>query len=83
VLEAAYCGTPTLAINRGSMPELIENGKTGLLVEDFIEGFHRIDECFDMDRAYVTKRAREKFNYQNMTKGYIRAYRKAIRQNRR
>lgn len=79
VLEAAYCGTPTLAIARGSMPEIIEHGKTGMLVEDFIEGFHAINECFKMDREYVANRSRKKFNYKNMTKGYIRAYRKAIR----
>jgi len=79
VLEAAYCGTPTLAIARGAMGELIEHEKTGMLVEDFIEGFHAIDKCFRMNREYIASRARKKFNYQNMTKGYIRAYRKAIR----
>jgi glycosyltransferase involved in cell wall biosynthesis len=80
VMEAAYCGTPTLAIARGSMPELIEHGRTGMLVEDFIEGFHAIDDCFRMDRKYIAQRARKKFNYHNMTKGYIHAYRRAIRQ---
>lgn len=79
VLEAAYCGTPTLAIARGAMPEIIEHGKTGMLVEDFIEGFHAVGECFKMDREYVAKRARKKFNYHNMTKGYIHAYRRAIK----
>jgi len=79
VIEAAYCGTPTLAIARGAMPELIEHGKTGMLVEDYIEGFHAIGECFKMDREYIAKRARKKFNYHNMTKGYIRTYRKAIK----
>lgn len=79
VLEAAYCGTPTLAISRGSMPEIIEHGKTGMLVEDYIEGFHSIQACFDMDRTYIAKRARKTFNYKNMTRGYIRAYRRAIR----
>jgi len=79
VLEAAYCGTPTLAIARGSMPELIENGKTGMVVEDFIEGFHVIQKCFEMDREFIARRSRKEFNYHNMTKGYIRAYRRAIR----
>ena len=82
VMEAAYCGTPTLAIARGSMPELIEHGRTGMLVEDFIEGFHAIKDCFDMDREYIARRSRKKFNYQNMTKGYVRTYRRAIRESR-
>jgi len=79
VLEAAYCGTPTLAIARGSMPEIIEHGKTGMVVEDFIEGFHVIKKCFEMDRDYIASRSRKKFNYNNMTKDYLHAYRRAIK----
>lgn len=79
VMEAAYCGTPTLAIERGSMPELIDDGKTGKLVEDFVEGFHYLDACFDMDRQRIAKHARKKFNYKNMTDDYIHAYKRAIR----
>jgi glycosyltransferase involved in cell wall biosynthesis len=75
VLEAAYCGTPTLAIARGSMPELIELGRTGLLVEDFVEGYHQIEECFEMDRNYIAQRARLLFNYDAMTRQYLDAYR--------
>jgi glycosyltransferase involved in cell wall biosynthesis len=82
-MEAAYCGTPTLAIARGAMPELIENGRTGMLVEDYIEGFHSINACFEMDREYIAKRSRRKFNYHNMTKDYIRAYRRVLREDRK
>ncbi len=78
VLEAAYCGTPTLAIARGSMPELIEEGRTGMLVEDFVEGYHQIEECFKMDRRYIANRARLLFNYQTMTRQYLSAYRTVI-----
>lgn len=79
VMEAAYCGTPTLAIRRGAMPELIEDGRTGILVEDFIEGFHTIDNCFAMDREYIANRARKLFNYKVMAGKYEKAYRKVIR----
>jgi glycosyltransferase involved in cell wall biosynthesis len=79
VLEAAYCGTPTLAIARGSMPELIKEGHTGILVEDFIEGFHQIEECFKLNREYIAHRARRKFNYQNMAKDYAKIYGKVIK----
>ena len=78
VLEAAFCGTPTFAIERGSMPELIEVGRTGLLVEDFVEGYHQIEQCFEMDRAYIAQRARMLFNYETMTQEYIRAYEHVI-----
>ncbi len=78
VLEAAYCGTPTLAVARGSMPELIESGRTGLLVEDFVEGRNVIEQCFAMDRAYIASRARQLFNYQTMTRQYVAAYQKVV-----
>lgn len=78
VIEAAYCGTPTLAINRGAMPELIEDGRTGLLVEDFVEGYHKLQECFEMDRLYTAKRARTLFNYKTMARQYIRTYEKVL-----
>lgn len=74
VIEAAYCGTPTLAIRKGAMPELIEDGRTGVLVEDFIEGFHKLQQCFDMDRLYTAKRARSLFNYRNMAEQYVKIY---------
>jgi glycosyltransferase involved in cell wall biosynthesis len=79
VLEAAYCGTPTLAVARGSMPELIDNGRTGLLVEDLIEGYHKLDDLFAMDREYISRRARRLFNYQTMARQYVRAYNKILR----
>jgi glycosyltransferase involved in cell wall biosynthesis len=79
VLEAAYCGTPTLAIDRGSMPELIEDGRTGILVEDFVEGYHQIEQCFAMDRKYISTRAKTLFNYTNMTAGYIEIYNRILR----
>ena len=81
VLEAAYCGTPTLAIARGSMPELIQEGMTGMLVEDFVEGYHHVEECFKMNREYIARRARLLFNYQNMTKDYVRVYEKVLKHN--
>jgi glycosyltransferase involved in cell wall biosynthesis len=80
VLEAAYCGTPTLAIARGSMPELIEPERTGMLVEDFVEGRHVIQDCFNMDREYISSRARQLFNYQNMSRHYLEAYTTVIEQ---
>lgn len=79
VLEAAYCGTPTVAVQRGSMPELIEDGRTGILVEDFVEGYSRLEECFTMDRSYIAQRARMLFNYHTMTNSYTEAYERAIR----
>ncbi len=80
VIEAAYLGTPTMAMNKASMPELIEHGQSGWLVEDFVEGSHYLDKLYALDRRYVSRRARHRFNYRLMTKQYLRAYRRAIRE---
>lgn len=80
VLEAAYCGTPTLAVSRGSMSELIESGKTGYLVEDFIEGRLQLEKCYDLDRKYIASRSRQLFNYRTMADQYIRTYENIILQ---
>lgn len=79
VLEAAYCGTPTLAIARGSMPELIQHDKTGVLVEDFEEGFEAFDKAVSLDRGYISEHTRRTFNYLNMTRSYLGLYEKVIR----
>jgi glycosyltransferase involved in cell wall biosynthesis len=78
ILEAAYCGTPTIAISRGSMSELIEQNRTGILVEDFDEGYRQIEDCFTMDRNYIAQRSRLLFNYKTMAKQYVLAYGKII-----
>ncbi len=83
VLEAAYCGTPTLAVRRGAMPELIEHGKTGLLVEDFEEGYHLMNRCIAMDRRYIAARSRHLFNYKEMAKDYVKAYKMVIHEFKR
>lgn len=74
ILEAAYTGTPTLAIARGSMPEVIEDGASGILVSSFDDAVDDLKRCFRLDRRYVAARARAMFNYHEMTKDYVRAY---------
>lgn len=79
VLEAAYCGTPTLAISKGSMPELIEEGRTGLLVDDFVEGYHHIERLYEMDRKYISQRSKLLFNHITMAKQYELVYEKVLK----
>lgn len=74
VLEAAYTGTPTLAISKGAMPEVIEDGASGILVSSFENAEMDLQRCFRLDRHYVAARARATFNYHEMTKDYLRAY---------
>jgi len=52
VIESMACGTPVITFNRGSMPELIENGKCGFLVNTVDEAIDAVRRIKDIDRAY-------------------------------
>jgi glycosyltransferase involved in cell wall biosynthesis len=78
VIEAAFCGTPTLAIRRGALPEIITDGINGVLVEDFTEGCHRLEDCFELDRKLIAKVARTRFHYLAMTDKYVQVYHRVI-----
>ena len=51
VVEAMACGTPVIAFRRGSMPELIEHGVTGFLVDDVAAAVAAVGETAELDRA--------------------------------
>ncbi|MGL4758452.1 MAG: glycosyltransferase [Patescibacteria group bacterium] len=76
VCEAACTGTPTLAIRRGALPEIIYQGRTGICVEDFEEGVHKFDELVSMDRELVSIHTRLLFNIDTMAKKYYQIYKK-------
>ncbi len=79
VIEAAYCGTPTIAVRRGSMPEIIEDGKTGILVEDFDEATYMLDQARKLDRKYISERAKKLYNYPVMAQQYAKVYENIIK----
>ncbi|MBI2056186.1 MAG: glycosyltransferase family 4 protein [Candidatus Sungbacteria bacterium] len=75
VAEAMACGTPVIAYNRGAMPELIEDGKTGFVVESDIENIisamGRIDT---IDRKTVREIAEQKFSKERMVSDYEKLF---------
>lgn len=74
VIEAMAAGTPVLAYQRGSMPELIKNGETGYLVEnedEMVEMTHRVET---LDRARCRNWVQERFSVEQMVNGYERLY---------
>jgi len=78
VAEAMFCGTPVIAFNRGSMPELILDGKTGFLantIEDAVEAVKNINL---IDREYCREWANSKFSRQKMIEGYLDVYKKIL-----
>ncbi|MBA3844737.1 MAG: glycosyltransferase family 4 protein [Actinobacteria bacterium] len=74
VVESMTCGTPVLAFSRGSMPEVVDEGVTGLLVEDVAGAVGAVEQTVALDRAACRARALERFSASRMVDDYVRVY---------
>ncbi len=74
VIEAMACGTPVIAYNKGSMPELIEHGVTGFLVDSFDEAVEAIGRIGEIDRRACRRAVEARFTVERMAEKYIALY---------
>lgn len=74
VVEAMACGTPVIAFRRGSMGELIEDGKTGFLVDDVEGAVAAVARAETLDRASIRAEAVARFGVARMVDAYLDAY---------
>jgi glycosyltransferase involved in cell wall biosynthesis len=74
VVEAMACGTPVIAYNRGSMPELIDHGVTGFLVETFDEAVDAIGRIGEIDRLSCRRAVEARFSVEHMADRYLGLY---------
>jgi glycosyltransferase involved in cell wall biosynthesis len=78
MIEAMACGTPVIAYNRGSVAEIIEEGRTGFIVEDETSAVAAVTRLGQIDRAAVRKRFETRFTARRMALDYLAAYRSLI-----
>ena len=78
VVEAMACGTPVIAFNRGSMPELIDHGVTGFLVDTVDEAVEAVGRIGEIDRAACRAVVCERFSVERMADRYLDLYRSLI-----
>jgi glycosyltransferase involved in cell wall biosynthesis len=78
VVEAMACGTPVIATNRGSMPELIEHGVTGFLVNSLDEAVEAVARIGEIDRAACRAAVAARFSVDRMADRYIALYRSIL-----
>jgi glycosyltransferase involved in cell wall biosynthesis len=83
MIEAMACGTPVIAFNRGSVPEVIENGVSGFVVEDEISAVAAVKRLHTLPRETVRKAFEARFSSKVMAQNYVASYEELLRQKRR
>ena len=75
MIEAMACGTPVIAFNRGSVPEIIEDGLTGFIVEDINGAIGAVDRLGQLSREKIRRHFEEHFTSRRMAQDYLSVYR--------
>ena len=78
MIEAMACGTPVLAFRCGSVPEIIDDGVTGAIVETMEEAIAALPRVMALDRKKVRLRFEQRFSATRMAKDYIGVYRSLL-----
>ena len=78
VVEAISCGTPVIAYPRGSMPEVVDAGVTGFLVEGVEAAAAAVDQAAALDRAAIRRVAERRFAAARMVDDYLAVYQRVI-----
>ena len=78
--EAQAAGTAIIAFPRGSMPEIVQNGKTGFLVDDMDQACQAVEKLDEIDPLACRRNAEERFSAAIMTAKYEAVYYNLVRQ---
>jgi glycosyltransferase involved in cell wall biosynthesis len=74
MIEAMACGTPVIAYNHGSVPEIIEHGVTGFIVGNEAEAVAALGQIHTLDRKRIRARFEERFTARRMAQDYVDVY---------
>jgi glycosyltransferase involved in cell wall biosynthesis/mannose-6-phosphate isomerase-like protein (cupin superfamily) len=78
VVESMACGTPVIAYGLGSMPELIQNGSTGFIVDDVDAAVQAVDKINTLDRRACRDDVEKRFTCQRMAHDYVDVYHRIL-----
>jgi glycosyltransferase involved in cell wall biosynthesis len=78
-IEAIACGTPVIAYRNGSVPELIEEGVTGFIVEDIEQAARAVRKISNVDRRRCRENFEERFSVTRMARQYVDIYERLIK----
>jgi len=78
LIESMACGTPVIAFNRGSMPEIIRDGETGYIVEDIEGAINAVAAVGTIDRSICRADVERRFTSTRMARDYARVYQEIL-----
>jgi glycosyltransferase involved in cell wall biosynthesis len=79
MIESLACGTPVIAYPQGSVPEVLEDGVTGLLVHNVAQAVSAVEKINTIDRATCRRRFEESFTASSMSSHYLQLYETILR----
>ncbi len=78
MIEAMACGTPVIAMRNGSVPEVVDEGVTGFIVESEDEAVAAVHRLPELERATVRRTFEQRFGARRMAEDYVCIYRDLI-----
>jgi glycosyltransferase involved in cell wall biosynthesis len=78
MIESMACGTPVIATNRGAVPEVIEHGRSGIIVGNYREMGDALEQADALDPLECRRYVEERFSQERMVDDYVQAYRDAM-----
>lgn len=83
LIEAMACGTPVVARKKGAIPEIVEEGRNGFLVETLEEACDALARIPSLDRSQCRKTVEERFHRDRMVDDYLRVYQRILEKEKR
>jgi glycosyltransferase involved in cell wall biosynthesis len=78
MIESMACGTPVIATRWGAVPEVIEDGRSGVIVDSYREMAEALERADELDPLELRRFAEEHFSPERMVADYVAAYETAI-----
>jgi glycosyltransferase involved in cell wall biosynthesis len=78
MIEAIACGTPVIAWRNGSVPEVIEDGRTGFVVESVAEAVRAVGRVASLSRHACRRVFEERYDAARMAQNYVEVYRRLV-----
>ena len=78
MIEAMACGTPTIAWAEGSVPEVLEDGVSGFIVDEIDDAVEAVERCATLDRRRVRATFEARFTADRMARDYVAIYERLV-----